>query len=152
VKLNDIKIEETRDLSDMTIDDEVNKVPKKDKLVGVKFSRLCSNFHCTKDVVDSILYLIRFGESRQHFSPYQLGQSLPNEEAEKAAIFNEKFGQPILFTPGDIYQLPESEALNYKEKLGTFKTTYKEGPMFFKTEEEYERALDTKDFVTILEA
>ena len=150
MKLNDKDIKETMELSELAIELEVEKIAK-GKKVDVKFAKMASNMHATQEVVEAVLYSIRFGQSRQNFSPYQLGQSLPNEESEKAAIFQEKFSQPILFIPGDTYKLPKSEALKYKERFGTYQETYKEGPMFFKTEEEYQRALDTRDFVTILE-
>ncbi len=148
--LDKAQIKETTELSNMVIDEAVDNIDKSEK-VSVQFARLTANVHANSEVIDAILHLIRFGTNRQHFSPYQLGQSLPNEETEKANIFHTKFNQPILFIPDNTYILPRKEAMQYKKKFGTYKETYREGPMFFKSEEEYQRALDTKEFVIILE-
>ena len=151
MKLDEKRLQENLRIAEEKIDKEVKLLSKQPK-VFVNFNKIVSNVHATKEVIEAMLYKIRFGEARQINSPYQIGQSLPNEEMELSAMFYSCFEQPMIFYPKESYTIPKDEAKEYRKNLGTYKTTYKEGPMFFTNEEDYQRALDTKHYVEILNA
>lgn len=148
MKLDNEMMSELQVRAEKILADEKAKIGK-DKKVTVKFNKLVGNMHATKDVLDSLTHMIRFSDSRKFTSSYLLGYSLPNEENEKAAMFLREFGQNIIFYPDQSYTIPLSEAKKYQKMLGTYKEIYKDGPMFFQTQEDYSRSLDVKQYVEI---
>ena len=142
-------MEELVSKAENVFSEEIAKIGK-DKKVKCTFSKVVANLHATSEIIEASTNLIRYSTFRQNQAPMMLGQPLPSEEDERRTLFFGKFGQEMFFYPKKEYVLPMSEVKKYKKMMGKYKKFYKDGPMFFKTKEEYERSYDLIDVVEIV--